>query len=122
MLAAVSGAKAAAKDAAGEAQRLAAVHATLEDAVSELSKGIEDTKLLDTVRKLLRKSKEASSELSRADAESAKKALHEKDVYWKLKLEAARSSIQGQLRTQALQLEDKHTTVLKTRLKEARTS
>lgn len=128
MFAAVAGAKSAAKDAASTAQRLNAMHASLDASMKELLPALLAT-TLDTglqsdmtqaISSLVRRAKDAGSELSQQDAIFLRKQLHDKDLFWKLKLETNRVSSTSQLRNQAIQLEDKHDTQLKSKLREQR--
>lgn len=54
------------------------------------------------------------------DSAAQRKALHEKEVYWKLKLETNRVAATSQLRNQALQMENAHNLEMKEALREQR--
>ena len=129
MLAAISGAKQAKKQEAGEAKRLEGVFAGLEafvdgECVPALLATIDDAGLHGGIGvafgNVLRRAKEALNELVQQDAVACRKQLYDKDQWWKVKLETARASVKGRMREQQLQLEDKAATELKARLRECR--
>jgi len=136
MLSAISGAKQAKKDESGQNARLKRHYGVLDEATTELESLITSESALEgAVQKLhdrhrndmkfalgnlLRKAKEVAANIVQDDSAAQRKALHEKEVYWKLKLETNRVAATSQLRNQALQMENAHNLEMKEALREQR--
>ena len=125
---AVSGAKQAKKDDAGQAKRLANHHASLQvaakDCEARLLQAITDSAVHNEVQReistLCIKSVNVCATALHEEAELHRKQLHEKDVYWKVKLETNRVAAATQLRNEALKIEEASKTTLMNRLREQR--
>ena len=125
---AVSGAKQAKKDDAGQAKRLANHHASLQVAAKEcearLLQAITDSAVHNEVQReigtLCIKSVNVCATALHEEAELHRKQLHEKDLHWKVKLETNRVAASTHLRNEALKIEEASKTTLMNRLREQR--
>ena len=95
---AISGAKLAKKDEAGQAHRLKKHHAALDAETKEVEKRLlevtDDSTVQSEMRHALssvcRRATEALTTVVQEEAVLQRKQLHDKDMYWKLKLETNR--------------------------------
>ena len=135
MLSVIAGAKRAKKDEAGQAQRLTRLHASLEAAAKEvearLQKAIQDgiaARDAEGVQKemrheigiLKRRIMDVCTSTLQEETVLQRKQLHEKEMFWKLKLETNRVAATAQLRNETRKLEANHETSLRQRLLEQR--
>ena len=135
MLSVIAGAKRAQKDEAGQAQRLTRLHASLEAAAKEvearLQKAIQDgiaARDAEGVQKemrheigiLKRRIMDVCTSTLQEETVLQRKQLHEKEMFWKLKLETNRVAATAQLRNETRKLEANHETSLRQRLLEQR--
>ena len=135
MLSVIAGAKRAKKDEAGQAQRITRHHAILEAAAKEvearLLKAIQDgfaardaegahQEMRHEIGILKRRSMDLCTSALQEEAVLQRKQLHEKEMFWKLKLETNRVAATAQLRNETRKLEANHETSLRQRLLEQR--
>lgn len=135
MLSVIAGAKRAKKDEAGQAQRITRHHAILEAAAKEvearLLKAIQDgfaardaegahQEMRHEIGILKRRSMDLCTIALQEEAVLQRKQLHEKEMFWKLKLETNRVAATAQLRNETRKLEANHETSLRQRLLEQR--
>ena len=130
MLAAVSEATSAAKDSGGHMQRLEATYGILTQSAQEVLDDLLrfyakiegddrmaiEGEMQNACTNLLRRAKQAATDMSVEDATAARKQLREKDLWWKLKLETNRVATKRQLQNQAARLEEQHEQQIRARL------